>query len=72
MNDIEIRYDELEEAIVSVRLQLEQSTDKYVKNILKDCLDRLEEEFDEIKDTVENMLDNEREEQERTYEESVL
>lgn len=72
MNDIEIRYDELEEAIVSVRLQLEQSTDKYVKNILKDCLDRLEEEFDEIKDTVENMLDSEREEQERSYEESVL
>lgn len=72
MNDIEIRYDELEEAIISVRLQLEQSTDKYVKNILKDCLDRLEEEFDEIKDTVENMLDNEREEQERSYEESAL
>ena len=72
MNDIEIRYDELEEAIISVRLQLEQCTDEYVKNILQECLDSLQDEFDEIKDTVESNWNKEKSEQENEYERSAF
>lgn len=72
MNELEIRYDELEEAIISVRLQLEQCTDKYVKDILQECLDSLQNEFDEIKDTVESNWEKEKSELENEYERSVL
>ena len=72
MNELEIRYDELEEAIISVRLQLEQCTDKYVKDILQECLDSLQDELDEIKDTVESNWNKEQSEQENEYERSAL
>lgn len=71
-NDLDIKYDELSDAISSVRLQIEETTDTDVKQILEDCLESLESEFDEIKDTVEESRKKELEEQEREYERSVL
>lgn len=41
MSDIEKRYDELEEAILTLNMQINETTDKYVKEILEDCRDRL-------------------------------
>jgi hypothetical protein len=72
MPDLDTRYDELDDSITSVRLQLEAVTDKYVKQILEECLENLENQFNEIKDTVEESRKKELEEQEREYERSVL
>lgn len=56
MSDIEKRYDELEEAILTLNMQINETTDKYVKEILEDCRDRLQEEFEEITRLI-NQLD---------------
>ena len=72
MPDLDTRYDELDDSITSVRLQLEAVTDKYVKQILEECLENLENQFNEIKDTVEESRKKELEEQEREYERSAL
>lgn len=72
MSDIEKRYDELEEAILTLNMQINETTDKYVKEILEDCIDRLQEEFDEIKDDTESIWENEKRELENEYIRSVL
>lgn len=72
MPDLDTRYDELDDSITSVRLQLEAVTDKCVKQILEECLESLVSQFNEIKDTVEESRKKELEEQEREYERSVL
>nr|DAJ23392.1 MAG TPA: hypothetical protein [Caudoviricetes sp.] len=72
MSDIEKRYDELEEAILTLNMQINETTDKYVKEILEDCKDRLQEEFDAIKDDTELIWENEKKELESEYIRSVL
>ena len=72
MSDIEKRYDELEEAILTLNMQINETTDKYVKEILEDCRDRLQEEFDEIKDDTESIWENEKQELENEYWRSVI
>lgn len=67
MSDIEKRYDELEEAILTLNMQINETTDKYVKEILEDCRDRLQEEFDEIKDDTESIWENEKQDLENEY-----
>lgn len=67
MSDIEKRYDELEEAILTLNMQINETTDKYVKEILEDCIDRLQEEFDEIKDDTESIWENEKQDLENEY-----
>lgn len=72
MSDIEKRYDELEEAILTLNMQINETTDKYVKEILEDCRDRLQEEFDEIKDDTESIWENEKQDLENEYWRSVI
>ena len=72
MSDIEKRYDELEEAILTLNMQINETTDKYVKEILEDCRDRLQEEFDEIKDDTESIWENEKKDLENVYIRSVI
>lgn len=72
MSDIEKRYDELEEAILTLNMQINETTDKYVKEILEDCIDRLQEEFDEIKDDTESIWENEKQDLENVYIRSVI
>ncbi len=72
MSDIEKRYDELEEAILTLNMQINETTDKYVKEILEDCIDRLQEEFDEIKDDTESIWENEKQDLENEYWRSVI
>lgn len=71
-NDLDAKYDELENAISTLEIQIEETTDTDVKQILEDCLESLESEFDEIKDTVEEARRKELEDQELEYERSVL
>lgn len=71
-NDLDTKYDELEDAISTLELQIEETTDTDVKQILEGCLEELENEFNEIKDTVEEARQKELDEQEREYERSVL
>lgn len=72
MSDIEKRYDELEEAILTLNMQINETTDKYVKEILEDCIDRLQEEFDEIKDYTESIWEREKKDLENEYWRSVI
>lgn len=72
MSDIEKRYDELEEAILTLNMQINETTDKYVKEILEDCRDRLQEEFDAIKDDTESIWENEKKDLENVYIRSVI
>ncbi|MFR8754480.1 MAG: hypothetical protein ACLVGD_04525 [Monoglobales bacterium] len=72
MSDIEKRYDELEEAILTLNMQINETTDKYVKEILEDCIDRLQEEFDEIKDDTESIWEREKKDLENEYWRSVI
>ena len=71
-NDIDTKYDELEDAISTLRMQIKETTDTDVKQILEGCLEDIESEFDEIKDTVEEARRKELEYQELEYERSVL
>ena len=71
-NDLDIKYDELSDAISSVRLQIEETTDTDVKQILEGCLEELESEFNGIKDDVEAIWENEKRELENEYWRSVI
>lgn len=71
-NDLDTRYNELEEAISTLNIAINEATDNCVKEILISCKENLENEFNEIKDTVEESRKKELEEQEREYERSVL
>ena len=72
MSDIEKRYDELEEAILTLNMQINETTDKYVKEILISCKENLENEFNEIKDRVESIWENEKKDLENVYIRSVI
>lgn len=72
MNSAEDRYEELQDAINTIDTQLATITDRTIKEILEDCKDRLQEEFDEIKDDTESIWENERRELENEYIRSVL
>lgn len=71
-NDLDTKYDELEDAISTLEIQIEETTDTDVKQILEGCLEELKSEFNEIKDTVEEARRKELEDQELEYERSVL
>ncbi len=66
------KYYELEEAISTLEMQIKESKDKDVVSILEDCKNRLEEEFDEIKDDTESIWEREKKELENEYWRSVL
>lgn len=68
----EDRYEELQDAIKTIDTQLATVTDRTIKEILEDCKDRLQEEFDEIKDDTESIWENEKRELENEYIRSVL
>ena len=72
MNSAEDRYEELQDAINTIDTQLATVTDRTIKEILEDCKDRLQEEFDEIKDDTESIWKNEKRELENEYIRSVL
>lgn len=71
-NDIETRYNELQEAISTLNVAIKEATDNCVKEILISCKDDLEQEFDEIKDRVEPIWKNEKKELENEYWRSVV
>lgn len=71
-NDLDDKYYELEEAISTLEMQIKESKDKDVVSILEDCKNRLEEEFDEIKDDVESLWERENKEQSNEYIRSVI
>lgn len=71
-NDLDDRYYELEEAIATLDIQISETKDKYIREILEDCRDRLQEEFDEIKDDTESIWENKKRELENEYIRSVL
>lgn len=66
------KYYELEEAISTLEMQIKESKDKDVVSILEDCKNRLEEEFDEIKDDTESIWEREKKELENGYWRSVI
>ena len=66
------KYDELQDTLSSIRNLIEECKDKDVLNILENCEEQLQNEFDNIKDSVEEMWDRENKEQELEYERSVL
>lgn len=66
------KYYELEEAISTLEMQIKESKDKDVVSILEDCKNRLEEEFDEIKDDTESIWEREKKELENEYWRSVI
>lgn len=72
MISAEDRYEELQDAINTIDTQLATVTDRTIKEILEDCKDRLQEEFDEIKDDTESIWENEKRELENEYIRSVL
>lgn len=72
MISAEDRYEELQDAIKTIDTQLATVTDRTIKEILEDCKDRLQEEFDEIKDDTESIWENEKRELENEYIRSVL
>lgn len=71
-NDLDDKYYELEEAISILEMQIKESKDKEVISILEDCKDRLQEEFDEIKDDTESIWENEKKDLENVYIRSVI
>ena len=72
MISAEDRYEELKDAINTIDTQLATVTDRTIKEILEDCKDRLQEEFDEIKDDAESIWENEKKELENEYWRSVI
>lgn len=72
MISAEDRYEELQDAIKTIDTQLATVTDRTIKEILEDCKDRLQEEFDEIKDDTKSIWENEKRELENEYIRSVL
>ena len=72
MISAEDRYEELQDAIKTIDTQLATVTDRTIKEILEDCKDRLQEEFDEIKDDTESIWENEKRELENEYWRSVI
>ena len=71
MPDVE-KYYELQDTLSNIRNLKEECKDKDVLNILENCEEQLQNEFDNIKDSVEEMWDRENKEQELEYERSVL
>ena len=71
-NNLDDKYYELEEAISTLEMQIKESKDKDVVSILEDCKNRLEEEFDEIKDDTESIWEREKKELENEYWRSVV
>lgn len=71
-NDLDDKYYELEEAISILEMQIKESKDKEVISILEDCKDRLQEEFDEIKDDTESIWEREKKDLENEYWRSVI
>lgn len=66
------KYYELQDTLSNIRNLKEECKDKDVLNILENCEEQLQNEFDNIKDSVEEMWDRENKEQELEYERSVL
>ena len=71
-NNLDDKYYELEEAISTLEMQIKESKDKDVVSILENCKDKLQEEFNEIKDDTESIWENEKRELENEYIRSVL
>ena len=72
MNSAEDRYEELQDAINTIDTLLATTTDRTINEILEDCKDRLQEEFDEIKDDTESIWENEKKVLENEYWRSVI
>lgn len=71
-NDLDERYYELEEAIATLDIQISETKDKDIREILENCRDRLQEEFNDIKDDTESIWENEKQELENEYWRSVI
>lgn len=71
-NNLDDKYYELEEAISTLEMQIKESKDKDVVSILENCKDKLQEEFNNIKDDTESIWENEKKELENEYWRSVL
>ena len=71
-NNLDDKYYELEEAISTLEMQIKESKDKDVVSILENCKDKLQEEFDEIKDDTESIKKKKKRELENEYIRSVL
>lgn len=71
-NDLDDKYYELKEAISTLEMQIKESKDKDVVSILENCKDKLQEEFNNIKDDTESIWENEKKELENEYWRSVV
>lgn len=71
-NNLDDKYYELEEAISTLEMQIKESKDKDVVSILENCKDKLQEEFNNIKDDTESIWENEKRELENEYWRSVV
>ena len=71
-NNLDDKYYELEEAISTLEMQIKESKDKDVVSILENCKDKLQEEFNNIKDDTESIWENEKKELENEYWKSVV
>lgn len=71
-NNLDDKYYELEEAISTPEMQIKESKDKDVVSILENCKDKLQEEFNNIKDDTESIWENEKKELENEYWRSVI
>lgn len=71
-NNLDDKYYELEEAISTLEMQIKESKDKDVVSILENCKDKLQEEFDAIKDDTESIWESEKKELENEYWRSVI
>lgn len=71
-NNLDDKYYELEEAISTLEMQIKKSKDKDVVSILENCKDKLQEEFNNIKDDTESIWENEKKELENEYWRSVI
>ncbi len=71
-NNLDDKYYELEEAISTLEMQIKESKDKDVVSILENCKDKLQEEFNNIKDDTESIWENEKRELKNEYWRSVV
>ena len=71
-NNLDDKYYELEEAISTLEMQIKESKDKDVVSILENCKDKLQEEFNNIKDDTDSIWENEKKELENEYWRSVI
>lgn len=71
-NNLDDKYYELEEAISTLEMQIKESKDKDVVSILENCKDKLQEEFNNIKDYTESIWENEKRELKNEYWRSVV